>query len=193
MTHFSSTNSIVLCADSQTSLAKIQARVTGQFANIGVTSLAHLETTLQRSTDATVVVFWRRASAELSLVAGYCRANNLPLIVVLGEFNSNEINKINESNDLVVLNESAIDSLEVWVDYAKHIRQHAAQMQQQIDLLNRKLEERRCVEKAKGLLMKSHSLDESQAYKALRSTSMKSSQPMIDIARNVISSLERLN
>lgn len=52
------------------------------------------------------------------------------------------------------------------------------------------LEDRKIIEKAKGLIMKHQACDESAAYKALRKLAMDRSQRMIDVAKNVISVME---
>lgn len=50
----------------------------------------------------------------------------------------------------------------------------------------RKLSERKTIEKAKGLLMKSRGLDEEAAYAALRSLAMERAQPLGKVAADVI-------
>lgn len=48
------------------------------------------------------------------------------------------------------------------------------------------LEERKIIEKAKGIIMKSQGCDEPAAYKALRNLAMDRSQRIFDVAKNVI-------
>lgn len=50
----------------------------------------------------------------------------------------------------------------------------------------RKLSERKLIEKAKGILMKSRGLDEEAAYATLRRMAMEKSQPLAEIARTVV-------
>ncbi|SIS39979.1 ANTAR domain-containing response regulator [Insolitispirillum peregrinum] len=49
-----------------------------------------------------------------------------------------------------------------------------------------KLADRKTIEKAKGLLMKTKGLDEEQAYAALRRTAMQQNRRLVDIAHSVI-------
>lgn len=51
---------------------------------------------------------------------------------------------------------------------------------------SRKLSERKTIEKAKGILMKSRGMDEDAAYAALRKLAMEKSQPLAKVAANVI-------
>ncbi len=184
---------IILCSQFADIEPAIVAKLNAQFIRNEVCDLRKLESLTEHFPCAPVVVLWNSPTAELRLIAQFCRERQIPLVVLLKETISMDINKINETNDLVVLPFNALDCLVPWIEYAKQVRHQAIQLQQQIEQLSSKLEERRWVEKAKGLLMKFHAMDESQAYKALRNTSMKSSQPMVDIARNVITTLERTN
>lgn len=60
----------------------------------------------------------------------------------------------------------------------------------ELDTVKLQLEDRKLIEKAKGLIMKHQSCDESAAYKALRKLAMDRSQRMIDVATDVISVME---
>ena len=51
---------------------------------------------------------------------------------------------------------------------------------------SRKLSERKTIERAKGILMKSRGMDEDAAYAALRKLAMEKSQPLGKVAANVI-------
>ncbi|GAA0833240.1 MAG: ANTAR domain-containing protein [Marinomonas sp.] len=62
----------------------------------------------------------------------------------------------------------------------------------ELDSVKSQLEDRKVIEKAKGLIMKHQACDEPAAYQALRKLAMDRSQRMIDVARNVISVMELL-
>ncbi|MBL4796777.1 MAG: ANTAR domain-containing protein [Oleispira sp.] len=49
------------------------------------------------------------------------------------------------------------------------------------------LADRKIIDKAKGLLMKTKGLDEEQAYHAMRKMAMDQSKPLADIAQNILS------
>lgn len=84
-------------------------------------------------------------------------------------------------------------ALQPWIEHATLVRAKFESMQSEIELLTNKIEERKLVEKAKGLLMKMHSVDEGQAYKALRNSAMQSSQTLAQVAKNLITTLEVLD
>ncbi len=55
------------------------------------------------------------------------------------------------------------------------------------------LEDRKVVEKAKGLIMKHNNCSEDHAFKAMRKMAMNQQKPMYEIARNIISVLELMS
>jgi response regulator NasT len=63
-------------------------------------------------------------------------------------------------------------------------------MEREIFTLSNKINERKVVERAKGLLMKFHQLDEETAYKAMRNSAMQSSQSLTQVARNLLTTLQ---
>ncbi|MBI4408727.1 MAG: response regulator [Gemmatimonadetes bacterium] len=56
----------------------------------------------------------------------------------------------------------------------------------QRDLLELKLEERKLIERAKGLLMDSRGLSEREAYRFLQKTSQDKNTPMVELARKIL-------
>ncbi|EDY87581.1 response regulator NasT [gamma proteobacterium HTCC5015] len=63
-------------------------------------------------------------------------------------------------------------------------------LRQTADDATRKLEERKAVERAKGLLMSHHKMSEDDAYKTLRQLAMNRGQRIVDTAHNTIDMLE---
>lgn len=55
-----------------------------------------------------------------------------------------------------------------------------------VDELTQKMEERKTVERAKGILMEARGVSEAEAYNLLRRESQKRSRPLFDVARNVV-------
>jgi AmiR/NasT family two-component response regulator len=62
------------------------------------------------------------------------------------------------------------------------------QLQSEIDSLNNKLETRKLVEKAKGLLMKKYEIDEPTAYRRLQKTAMDERVGLREVAQKIIAS-----
>ncbi len=66
-------------------------------------------------------------------------------------------------------------------------------LQQQISVLESRLENRIVTEKAKGLIMKNRGLDEAQAYDYLRKYAMKNGKKLIEVAEMTIATAELLD
>ena len=67
-----------------------------------------------------------------------------------------------------------------------------SKLQNELDAARTALEERKIIERAKGIIMKNKSLDEEQAYAQLRRTAMNQEKRIIEIAQSVISAADIL-
>jgi response regulator NasT len=65
-------------------------------------------------------------------------------------------------------------------------------LRDELERANQQLEERKLVERAKGILMKERSLDEAGAYALLRSAAMNENRRIVDVARSVVSAARLL-
>lgn len=68
-----------------------------------------------------------------------------------------------------------------------------ASLRSELNLAQQKLAERKYVERAKGLLMKSRGLSEDEAYHTLRRMAMERNRRMGDVARSVLEMADLLN
>ena len=59
-------------------------------------------------------------------------------------------------------------------------------MREERDELSRRFEERKLVDRAKGILMKMRGLSEEQAFALLRQTAMNEKKKLADIAQSVV-------
>lgn len=72
------------------------------------------------------------------------------------------------------------------IDVARaHFDEYQA-LRRELEEVSRKLDDRKVVERAKGLLMKARSLDEDGAYHSLRKLAMQRGQPIATVARDVV-------
>jgi response regulator NasT len=60
-------------------------------------------------------------------------------------------------------------------------------LREELERANQALEERKLVERAKGILMKERGIAESDAYALLRSAAMNENRRLIDVARSIVS------
>jgi two-component system, response regulator / RNA-binding antiterminator len=88
------------------------------------------------------------------------------------------------------LDESRIKAI---VDVAVARFEELQDLRGQLAQANSKLAERKLIERAKGLLMKSRSLDEEAAYAALRRTAMDRNLKLSDVAQRIVDAADLLN
>jgi response regulator NasT len=65
-------------------------------------------------------------------------------------------------------------------------------LRDQLERANRQLEERKVIERAKGILMKERGLSEEDAYALLRTAAMNENRRVVDVARSIISAMRLL-
>jgi response regulator NasT len=67
-----------------------------------------------------------------------------------------------------------------------------ARLQEELDKTKNALEERRVIDRAKGILMKAKGLSEEEAYGLLRKTAMNEKKKIAEIARSIVTAAELL-
>ncbi|WP_127072562.1 ANTAR domain-containing response regulator [Pelagibacterium lentulum] len=67
-----------------------------------------------------------------------------------------------------------------------------ARLERELEQAKGELEDRKIIEKAKGILMKTRGLSEPEAYQLLRTSAMNRNQRLIDIAQSLITASELL-
>lgn len=67
------------------------------------------------------------------------------------------------------------------------------QMQSELDAAKQALEDRKTIDRAKGILMRKRSLSEDDAYKLLRKTAMSQNRKVIDVAHALVTAAELLS
>lgn len=78
------------------------------------------------------------------------------------------------------------------IEIARARFEHDQSLRKELTKTRSQLEERKTIERAKGLIMKSRNMSEDEAYKALRKLAMNRNQRLIDVAKDVISVSELL-
>ncbi|GAL21874.1 response regulator NasT [Vibrio maritimus] len=184
---------VLVCCDSIAEQAHISARLAKDFDKIMGCQLSQLESMLEKEPTATLVISWQQPCAELSLIMDAAKQRQRPLLVILKQLNENDINRLPVGNDYVLLPHDSQFELSAWVVHARQVREKSIQDDQKLEALNLKLEERKLIEKAKGLLMKHHHLDEQAAFSALRKSSMQSSLSLAQVSKNLIHTLESIS
>lgn len=181
---------VLVCSDNLDEQARLATLLAADYDNILTCFSAQFDSMLEREPNASVVASWCQPSAELKQIISLCSEKRAPLLVVVQQLNSNDINRLPERMDYVLLPSDSTFSLMPWIEHAHLTRRSYIEMDQEIETLSTRLEERKLIEKAKGLLMKMHNVDEQAAYSAMRKSAMQSSLPLAQVAKNLLSTLE---
>ena len=122
------------------------------------------------------------------------RDNPKPIIVFAEENDSTMItNAIKAGVSAYVVDGMNANRVKLIIDVAIARFREFHALRQELEQTRTKLEDRKLVDKAKGLLMKHREFSEEEAYHAMRKMAMERNQKMVDVARNVIDVFAVLN
>ncbi|GAA5646949.1 ANTAR domain-containing response regulator [Vibrio proteolyticus] len=184
--------SLIICCEHAKEQAQLRTQLVKNYDQILTCRLAQLELLLDREPTARLLVHWYAPCAELRSIVEVCRQRKVPLLLLIKSISTLNFKSLEEPSDYVLLPHSMEGELSVWLEYAARVRVRYQKMCDEIASLNTKIEDRKVIERAKGLIMKMHKMDEESAYQAMRNSAMKTSQPLSQIAKNILTTLETL-
>lgn len=131
---------------------------------------------------------------RVSLIKQLIAGNELPVVIFADEMDPGVIVKIIKS-DVGAYIYDGLDPERFPAIVALAVARYTEvrKLRQAVESANTKLEERKAIERAKGLLMTHHKLSEDDAYKALRQLAMNRGQRLVDTAHNTIAMLEMID
>ncbi|EAR57192.1 putative two-component response regulatory protein [Photobacterium sp. SKA34] len=182
---------IIICSDSQEEQSKISQRVAIDFSVVIEVKFNQLTGMLSQYPDATIVTSWLQPCAELKEIIKLTSLNSMPLIVFIRKFNMNTFNALHDPEGYLLLPLTVDCEFETWIGRAKQVRDNQIKLTQEIADLEQKIIDKKWIDKVKGLLQKHHGLNENQAHDVLRKAAMDNGLPMVKIARNLISTLQK--
>jgi AmiR/NasT family two-component response regulator len=80
----------------------------------------------------------------------------------------------------------APDDVQGAIDVALHRHREKERLSQKVEQLESALDRRSVIERAKGILMERHSVDERRAFELLRDTARSSGRRVVDVAQTVL-------
>jgi len=122
-----------------------------------------------------------------------CREQPIPAIIVSGHTDNEKIQRAQKEQVLAYLVKPIKkDDLEPAISLAMQRYKEFQALHQQADDLRQALEDRKFIERAKGILMKRASLDEPNAFRRLQTLSSEKNRKMVEIARMIVEADEAL-
>lgn len=156
-----------------------------------IAAVSELDGIVQRvvvgDVDIVLLDLQRPVATELTSVLQIVRAVNRPVVIFIDQSDT-EMTKaaVDAGVSAYVINDLRTERIRPIVEMA--VSRFAAQTRLLTELERTKqaLEDRKIIDRAKGILMARKSLSEDQAYQLLRRTAMNQERRIVDIAHDVI-------
>lgn len=179
----------VLVADeNQSTLQATEAML----AQLGHTVTAHCvdvpraaELVATEDPDLSVVVVDDDDEHALDLIEEIGEYARGPLIVLLGTHESDFLRSATERGIDAFARPHFHQEVQGAIELATRRHAEAARLEEQVEQLESALERRGAIERAKGILMERHSVDERQAFELLRRQARRSNRRVIELAHAV--------
>jgi response regulator NasT len=151
---------------------------------VGTTEVA--EAIAREDPDASVVVVHRDDEHALGLIDEILAFSSGPVVALLENEDPDFVRAAADRGIHAYARPISPDAVQSALEVA--IRRHAEQtrLTEAVDQLENALERRAVIERAKGILMERHSIDERAAFELLRSKARSSNRPVVELARAVL-------
>jgi response regulator NasT len=136
--------------------------------------------------DASVVVVHRDDEHALGLIDEIVSFSSGPVVAVLDTEDPEFVRKAADRGIHAYARPIESDAVQSALEVA--VRRHAeqAQLSEEVDQLETALERRAVIERAKGILMERHQVDERAAFELLRAKARSTSRSVVDLSRAVL-------
>jgi AmiR/NasT family two-component response regulator len=135
--------------------------------------------------DLSLVVVHDDTDHALALVEELNEYSSGPVIVVLGEADAQLVAQAAQRGVTAFAQTSEPEAIQSAIVLAMERHRELEQLSEKVDQLQGALERRATIERAKGILMERHSIDEREAFEMLRTHARSRSARVVDIARAV--------
>ena len=105
-----------------------------------------------------------------------------PVVALLGEHRTEFVSAAAERGIDAFARPSFVEEVRGAIELAMHRHAEHARLAEQVEQLETALERRGTIERAKGILMERHGVDERQAFELLRQQARRSNRRVIDLA-----------
>ena len=159
---------------------------------IGHTVTAHAvnvkqaaELIAQEDPDISVVVVYDDDAHALDLIEEISEYARGPLVVLLGAHDSEFLRRAAERGIDAFARPQFAEEVQGAIELAMKRHAELTRLTEQVEQLESALERRGTIERAKGILMERHGVDERQAFELLRQQARRSNRRVIELAHAV--------
>jgi len=179
----------VLLADEDEGALRITAALVRSLGHevsemaIGVQEVA--ETIARDDPDVSMVVVYKSDSQALDLIEEISEFARGPVIAIMEKEDPDFVGAAAERGIYAYAREGMAESIQSAIEVA--IRRHADKLRlvEQVERLESALERRALIERAKGILMERHNVDEREAFDRLRDHARSRNRTVVDVAASV--------
>ena len=133
------------------------------------------------------------SSKLLEIIKELCTKHPLPIVVITDDSDNNLAARAIEAGAQdVLIKPVSMEDIAIAFSVAVHQQAKQAKLESELERLQAKLEERKLIERAKGILMDSARASETEAFQLIQKESQNKRRPMVEIARGIISASELL-
>ena len=185
------TNGLVILAadEEQSALGRICAQlrwlgheVTGRAVSLGAVA----EEVAGEQPDLAIVAVRASDDHALALISEITEVAGRPVIALLDEVDPGFVREAAERGIFAYTESDAPESLQGAIEVAMQRFREARALGEQVDRLETALERRALIERAKGILMERHGIDDARAFRLLRDQARRRSRSVVDLARGVL-------
>lgn len=131
--------------------------------------------------------------AVLQMISEINKIYAVPIILFSDEADTKDINKVIKAGvSAYIVNGLESKRIKTIIDIAIARFNEHKQLKDELEKTKSKLEERKLIERAKSILIKTRGFSEDQSYHTLRKLAMDRNMPIAEMAKNVISMAELL-
>jgi response regulator NasT len=135
--------------------------------------------------DASIVRLHRDDEHALALIEELSESATGPVIAVLDEADPEFISEAAARGIHAFAQPADDDNVQAALELAVHRHADAAALSERVDQLQTALERRAIIERAKGILMERHGVDDRTAFVLLRDHARRHGRSVVDVARSV--------
>jgi AmiR/NasT family two-component response regulator len=136
--------------------------------------------------DASVVVVHHDDEHALGLIDEIVSFSTGPVVALLDKEDPTFIRKAANRGIHAYARPITADAVQSALEVAMRRQAEQAQLSEAVDQLETALERRAVIERAKGILMERHSVDERAAFELLRAKARSTSRSVVDLSRAVL-------
>jgi len=179
----------ILAADEDESTLRetdvLLAQLGHEVTSHAVTTREAAELIVRDEPDLSVVVVHDDDDHALDLIEEITEYANGPLIVLLGSHESHFVRSAAERGIDAFARPQFHDEVQGAIELVMKRHAEKARLVEQIEQLETALERRGTIERAKGILMERHRVDERQAFELMRQQARRSNRRVIELAHAV--------